>query len=63
MRARPDRGTRQVEPRQARSRGIKLGWQVGQRPSDKKARKVLALHKEGLSYWLLGRNVGLSKNT
>jgi transposase-like protein len=25
--------------------------------------KVLALHKEGLSYRLIGRNVGLSKNT
>jgi hypothetical protein len=35
----------------------------GQRPSDKKAKRVLALHKEGLSYRLIGRNVGLSKNT
>jgi DNA-directed RNA polymerase specialized sigma24 family protein len=24
---------------------------------------VLAMHKEGLSYHLIGRNVGLSKNT
>jgi DNA-binding CsgD family transcriptional regulator len=24
---------------------------------------VLALHKEGLSYRLIGRNLGLSKNT
>jgi lambda repressor-like predicted transcriptional regulator len=24
---------------------------------------MLALHKEGLSYRLIGRNVGLSKNT
>jgi hypothetical protein len=32
---------------------------VGQRPSDKKAKKVLALHKEGLSYRPIGRN----KNT
>jgi putative DNA-invertase from lambdoid prophage Rac len=47
----------------AKARGVKLGRQVGQRPSDKKARKVLALHKEGLSYRLIGRNVGLSKNT
>jgi putative DNA-invertase from lambdoid prophage Rac len=47
----------------ARSRGVKLGRQVGQRPSDKKAKKVLALHEEGLSYRLIGRNVGLSKNT
>ena len=37
--------------------------QPGQRPSDKKAKKALALHKEGLSYRLIGRNLGLSKNT
>ena len=47
----------------ARARGVKLGRQLGQRPLDKKAKKVLALHEEGLSYRLLGRNVGLSKNT
>jgi len=47
----------------ARARGVKLGRQVGQRPSDKKAKRVLAMHKEGLSYRLIGRNVGLSKNT
>jgi len=47
----------------ARSRGVALGRQVGQRPSDKKAKKVLRLHEEGLSYRLIGRNVGLSKNT
>jgi|SRR5262245_5537974 len=47
----------------ARARGVKLGRQVGQRSSDKKAKKVFALHKEGLSYRLIGRNVGLSKNT
>jgi putative DNA-invertase from lambdoid prophage Rac len=47
----------------ARARGIKLGRQPGQRPSDKKAKHVLAMHKEGLSYRLIGRNVGLSKNT
>jgi putative DNA-invertase from lambdoid prophage Rac len=47
----------------ARARGVKLGRQLGQRPSDKKAKKVLALHKEGLSYRLIGRNVGLNKNT
>jgi Resolvase, N terminal domain len=47
----------------ARARGVKLGRQVSQRPSDKKAKRVLALHKEGLSYGLIGRNVGLSKNT
>jgi putative DNA-invertase from lambdoid prophage Rac len=47
----------------ARSRGVALGRQLGQRPSDKKAKKVLQLHEEGLSYRLIGRNVGLSKNT
>ena len=47
----------------ARARGVKLGRQLGHRPSDKKAKKVLALHKEGLSYRLMGRNLGLSKNT
>ena len=47
----------------ARARGVKLGRQHGQRPSDKKAKRVLAMHKEGLSYRLIGRNVGLSKNT
>ena len=47
----------------ARARGVKLGRQLGQRPSDKKAKKVLTLHEEGLSYRLIGRNVGLSKNT
>ena len=47
----------------ARARGVRLGRQMGQRPSDKKAKKVLALHKEGLSYRLISRNVGLSKNT
>jgi DNA invertase Pin-like site-specific DNA recombinase len=47
----------------ARARGVRLGRQHGQRPSDKKAQRVLAMHKEGLSYRLIGRNVGLSKNT
>jgi DNA invertase Pin-like site-specific DNA recombinase len=47
----------------AKARGVKLGRQLGQRPSDKKVKKVLALHEEGLSYRLIGRNVGLSKNT
>ena len=47
----------------ARARGVKLGRQHGQRPSDKKAKRVLAMRKEGLSYRLIGRNVGLSKNT
>ena len=47
----------------AKSRGVALGRQVGQRPSDKKAKKVLQLHSDGLSYRLIARNVGLSKNT
>jgi putative DNA-invertase from lambdoid prophage Rac len=32
----------------ARARGVALGRQVGQRPSDKKAKRVLSLHKESL---------------
>jgi putative DNA-invertase from lambdoid prophage Rac len=47
----------------AQARGAKLGRQPGQRPSDKKAKRVLDMHAEGLSYRLIGRNVGLSKNT
>ena len=47
----------------ARARGVSLGRQQGQRPSDKKARKVLSLHAEGLSYRLIARNLGLSTNT
>jgi DNA invertase Pin-like site-specific DNA recombinase len=47
----------------ARDRGVKLGRRLGQRPSDKKAKRVVELHREGLSYRLIGRNLGLSKNT
>jgi putative DNA-invertase from lambdoid prophage Rac len=47
----------------ARARGVRLGRQLGQRPSDKKAQKVCKLHREGMSYRLIGRNLGLSKNT
>src|SRR5262245_15541371 len=47
----------------ARARGVALGRQVGQRPSDKKTRRVLGLHADGLSYRIIARNVGLSKNT
>jgi len=36
---------------------------VGQRPSDKKVRRVLGMHADGLSYRLIARNVRLSKNT
>jgi putative DNA-invertase from lambdoid prophage Rac len=42
---------------------VKSDRRLGQRPSDKKAKKVLKLHEEGLSYPLIDRNVGLSKNT
>jgi putative DNA-invertase from lambdoid prophage Rac len=47
----------------AKARGVKLGRRTGYRPSDKKAKRVLGLHDEGLSYRLIARNVGLSKNT
>ena len=46
----------------ARARGVKRR-QLRHRPSDKTAKKVLFLHKEGLSYRLIGRNLKLSKNT
>ena len=48
----------------AKARGIRLGRQPGQRPkSDRLASKVLALVDQGRSYRLIGREVGLSKNT
>ena len=47
----------------ARARGVVLGRQAGQRPSDKKAKSVLAMRRDGLSYRLIGCNLGLSKNT
>ena len=48
----------------AKARGKKLGRQHGQRPkSDRLAPKVLALVAQGRSYRLVGREVGLSKNT
>ena len=47
----------------AKARGVVLGRQLGQRPSDKKAAKVRKLHGDGLSYRLIARNLGLSKNT
>ena len=47
----------------AKARGKKLGRQTGQRPSDRKADKVIQLSEGGLSYRLIGRQVGLSKNT
>jgi len=48
----------------AKARGKKLGRQPGQRPkSDRLAPKVLALAAAGRSYRLIGRELGLSKNT
>jgi putative DNA-invertase from lambdoid prophage Rac len=47
----------------AKANGAVLGRKKGFRPSDKKAKRVLKLHEEGLSYRLIGRNLGLSKNT
>jgi len=47
----------------ARARGVVLGRKEGQRPSDKKAKRVLSLHEEGISYRLIARDLGLSKNT
>ena len=48
----------------AKARGKKLGRQPGQRPkSDRLAPKVLALVARGRSYRLIGRELGLSKNT
>ena len=48
----------------AKARGKRLGRQPGQRPkSDRLAPKVLALIEQECSYRLIGREVGLSKNT
>ena len=48
----------------AQARGKRLGRKPGQRPkSDRLVPKVLALIAEGRSYRLIGREVGLSKNT
>lgn len=48
----------------AKARGKRLGRQPGERPkSDRLAPKVLALVEKGRSYRLIGREVGLSKNT
>jgi putative DNA-invertase from lambdoid prophage Rac len=48
----------------AKARGRRLGRQFGQRPkSDRLAPKVMALIEQGRSYRLIGREVGLSKNT
>jgi putative DNA-invertase from lambdoid prophage Rac len=48
----------------AQARGKRLGRQLGQRPkSDRLASKVLAMVANGRSYRVIGREVGLSKNT
>ncbi len=48
----------------AKARGKQLGRQPGQRPkSDRLTPKVVALVAKGRSYRLIGREVGLSKNT
>jgi putative DNA-invertase from lambdoid prophage Rac len=47
----------------AKARGRRSGRQPGQRPSDRLAPKVLALAVQGRSYCLIGRELGLSKNT
>jgi DNA invertase Pin-like site-specific DNA recombinase len=48
----------------AKARGKRLGRQPGQRPkSDRLAPKVLALVAAGRSYRLIGRELGLNKNT
>lgn len=48
----------------AKARGKRLGRQPGQRPkSDRLASEVMALVAIGRSYRLIGREVGLSKNT
>jgi putative DNA-invertase from lambdoid prophage Rac len=48
----------------AKARGRRLGRQPGQRPkSDRLAPKVLALVAQERSYRLIGRELGLSKNT
>jgi len=48
----------------AKARGKRLGRQLGERPkSDRLAPKVMALVDVGRSYRLIGREVGLSKNT
>lgn len=48
----------------AKARGKRLGRQPGQRPkSDRLASEVMALVVIGRSYRLIGREVGLSKNT
>jgi DNA invertase Pin-like site-specific DNA recombinase len=44
-------------------RRANLGRKPGYRPSDKHASRVLEMHEEGLPYRVIGRKLGLSKNT
>ena len=48
----------------AKARGKKLGRQIGERPkADRFAARVLTMVADGRSYRLIGRELGLSKNT
>jgi len=48
----------------AKARGKILGRKPGQRPkADRYAARVMALVGQGLSYRLIARDLGLSKNT
>ena len=48
----------------AKARGKVLGRKPGQRPkADRHAARVMTLVEQGLSYRLIARNLGLSKNT
>ena len=47
----------------ARAQRVALGRSKGNRPSDRNGKRALAMHRDGLSYRLIGRNLGASKNT
>lgn len=47
----------------AKARGVKIGRQKGQRPSDRKAPRVRELRKQGDSYREIARKLDLDKNT
>lgn len=47
----------------AKARGVKIGRQKGQRPSDRKAPRVRELRKQGHSYREIARKLDLDKNT
>jgi putative DNA-invertase from lambdoid prophage Rac len=47
----------------ARAKGVKLGRQLGQRPSDKKAKRVLAHRAEGMSIRAIARHAQMSTAT